>query len=304
MKKAPRWMYSMYPTKSLHFHYSSHYKQEIENSRPKWVDRMDEIPDELSPSKVQPFLEYRTNLDYTQYKPGEDVHHLYWNTFLDSRMYNLEKLKEEDDKFWDMYVERNGYTPTEYMQSEQYSLRYGGPCDDPEYFVYQHNSFFRRWRKQYAEPEFRETCWYHDGPVPQNVTKKGRLEMNRDPDSPYKNLQGTYKHNKPCPLCRDWSLQINYRNVDLLRQFVDPKTGLQYPGYHTHLCKFKARWIGQAIEASRLLGYLEWPSADPDFSEWYVPDYQMSGATGDLQGDYAKRKPEEGQKIDYRDLND
>merc|ERR1711879_438959 len=85
-------------------------------------------------------------------------------------------------------------------------------------------------------------------------------------------LQGTYRTAHPCPLCRDWKLLVNYRNVPLLKQFIDKTTGLQYPAWKTSLCMAKHNWISQSIDAARQLGHLAYPSLseEQENMEWDV----------------------------------
>ena len=92
-------------------------------------------------------------------------------------------------------------------------------------------------------------------------------------------LQGTYNDNHPCPCCRDWKLLANYRNVPLLRQFVDSETGSIYPLYKTSICQFAHARISQAIDASRLLGYLECPTVEMKYSEWNMDSYKPTAQT-------------------------
>lgn len=301
----------------MHHNPSSHYYKEFKDLRPNFLDRLDELPDEMNPTKVQPFLEYRTTVSGTyHFYPKEDIGDMYWNPMLNSRMYNIDVLKAEDDRNWNYYIKRNGYSPADYMRSDTYELRYGGKCDDPSSYVYALNSYFRRnFKGQALGWEGRDTCWFHDSDTPGMRARKSDFEMNRDESYPYKDLQGTYKRNSPCPLCRDWSLQLNYRNVDLLKQFIDPNSGQQLPHWKTHLCKFKQGWVSQAIEASRMLGYLEYPSTDANFSEWHLPDYELTAASGNYGGRNNKKvvnegevnfselgrvRPGEGVKVDYR----
>lgn len=189
------------------------------------------------------------------------------------------------------------------MESDTYQARYGGPCDDPDYYVYAPSSYFRKMKYHGGSWAGQDSCWYHDC---DNTSFRGRpssFEFNRDESYPYKALQGTYKFNSPCPLCRDWSLQLNYRNVPLLKQFIDPETGLQLANWKTHLCKFKHHYVSQAIEASRLLGYLEWGTAEPKFDEWHLPEYEDTPATGNLDGQMNKKINPAGNKMNFSSLS-
>jgi len=123
------------------------------------------------------------------------------------------------------------------------------------------------------------TCWFHDQAELGQPARLPRFTYNRDPHYPYLKLQGTYKTNHPCPGCRDWGILINYKNVDLLNQFIDPKTGLQLPPFKTSLCMFQHGRMAQTIEASRMLGHLEYPTVDPDWTEYKVEDYEMTYKT-------------------------
>jgi len=41
----------------------------------------------------------------------------------------------------------------------------------------------------------------------------------------------------PCPICRDEYLVLDYRNVDLLNQFISPHNGKILPPSITGLCR-------------------------------------------------------------------
>ncbi|CAF0751657.1 unnamed protein product [Brachionus calyciflorus] len=48
---------------------------------------------------------------------------------------------------------------------------------------------------------------------------------------------GRYITGNPCPICRDPYLVVNYKNLDLLKQFVSPDTGSLYPTKRTNVCR-------------------------------------------------------------------
>merc|ERR1711881_727601 len=112
----------------------------------------------------------------------------------------------------------------------------------------------------------RPSCWYHDCAELHQVQILQRQQIKNPEAFKYKQY-GTYSSNHPCPLCRDWRLLINYRNVDLLKQFIDSSTGYMYPSNKTSICEFQQARVAQAIDAARILGYLEYPTVDLGYSE-------------------------------------
>ncbi|RNA37840.1 28S ribosomal mitochondrial [Brachionus plicatilis] len=48
---------------------------------------------------------------------------------------------------------------------------------------------------------------------------------------------GRYITGNPCPICRDPYLVVNYKNLELLKNFVSPDTGSLYPTSRTNVCR-------------------------------------------------------------------
>ena len=164
VKEAPRYMWSAYATRPHPRGIDIDYQKEHENRTPSFTKHLDDIPDEINPSKVQPFLEYRnTALGNAGYNgTNEDMHELYWRPLMNHRNWNLDKLKEEDDMQWRQYKERNGIYADEYMLSDTYARRYGGKADEFDAYIWSQNNY-RKVRINYFEKIirlFKNTFFY------------------------------------------------------------------------------------------------------------------------------------------------
>jgi len=279
VKEAPRYMWSSYPKRPHPRGIDIDFKSEHEAQRPEFTEYFDDLPDKINPQKVQPFLEYRNAAVGVYHGVGEDVKSLYWKPVLAHRNYNILKLKEEDDNHWRKYVERNSIDPRQYMTSQVYETRYNGTCDNYEAYVWNaKRNFYRNFKTQRPAWRTRPSCWYHDCAEVSQLQIMKR-QQHKDPESFKYKQYGTYSHNHPCPLCRDWKLLVNYKNVELLKQFIDKSTGYMYPSTATSICEFQQARVAQAIDAARQLGTLEYPTVDLGFSEWDVDDYQPTSQT-------------------------
>ncbi|XP_023324891.1 28S ribosomal protein S18b, mitochondrial [Eurytemora carolleeae] len=60
----------------------------------------------------------------------------------------------------------------------------------------------------------------------------------------------------PCPICRDEYLVVDYRNIGLLQQFIDPYSGALIDPYKTGVCQFQWRRLQIHIEKALEHGLL------------------------------------------------
>jgi len=77
----------------------------------------------------------------------------------------------------------------------------------------------------------------------------------------------------PCPICRDEYLVINYRNVELLRHFIDPYTGMILSPNKTNICQKQWRKLLIHMEKARDHGFLD---VDCPQVEYNYKDYNQS----------------------------
>merc|ERR1719439_272045 len=79
----------------------------------------------------------------------------------------------------------------------------------------------------------------------------------------------------PCPICRDEYLVIDFRNVALLKHFIDPYTGSILPPNKTGICQKQWRKLLIHMEKARDHGYLDvdCPSVDHDYND-YTDQYR------------------------------
>ncbi|XP_029371380.1 small ribosomal subunit protein bS18m [Echeneis naucrates] len=75
-------------------------------------------------------------------------------------------------------------------------------------------------------------------------------------DNPYREPQ------KGCLLC---SIQVDYKNVQLLSQFVSPHTGRIYGRHITGLCGRKQKEVSKAIKRAHAMGFMSVTHKHPQF---------------------------------------
>ncbi|XP_078391828.1 small ribosomal subunit protein bS18m isoform X2 [Cetorhinus maximus] len=81
-------------------------------------------------------------------------------------------------------------------------------------------------------------------------------------DMPIK-LENPYKEPpKRCILC---GVSVDYKNVQLLSQFISPYTGRIFGRHITGLCGKKQREISKAIKKSQQMGFMSVTLKDPAF---------------------------------------
>ncbi|KAJ8367669.1 hypothetical protein AAFF_G00313690 [Aldrovandia affinis] len=133
--------------------------------------------------------------------------------------------------------------PWEYIESEEYSERYGSK---PLWSDYRRN---------------------HKGGIPPQKTRKTCI-------------RGEKICGNPCPICRDPKLVIHHQNVKLLEQFISPHTGIVYDPTRTGVCMKQQKQLHKAIEAARDHGLLPFQVPYVDHSgEDYSNSHDAVGHT-------------------------
>ncbi|XP_055035368.2 small ribosomal subunit protein bS18m isoform X1 [Misgurnus anguillicaudatus] len=91
-------------------------------------------------------------------------------------------------------------------------------------------------------------------------------------DMPIK-LENPYKQpKKTCILC---NITVDFKNVQLLSQFISPHTGRVYGRHITGLCGQKQREVSKAIKKARSMGFMSVTLKDPQF----IKDPDICGNT-------------------------
>ncbi|KFW86249.1 hypothetical protein N305_05244, partial [Manacus vitellinus] len=76
-------------------------------------------------------------------------------------------------------------------------------------------------------------------------------------------MENPYKEPpKRCILCK---INVDYKNVQLLSQFVSPYTGCIYGRHITGLCHKKQREVTKAIRRAQVLGFMPVVLKNPQF---------------------------------------
>ncbi|KAH8289994.1 hypothetical protein KR018_006339 [Drosophila ironensis] len=83
--------------------------------------------------------------------------------------------------------------------------------------------------------------------------------------------QGRISTGNPCPICRDEYLVLDYRNTELLEQFISPHNGDVLSYSKTGLCQKSHLRLRVAVQQARDSGYLTYdvPFREYDYSEYY-----------------------------------
>lgn len=126
-------------------------------------------------------------------------------------------------------------TSIRYLKSEAYNTTYG---DKPVWVQYRRN---------------------HKGQIPPRKTRKTCIRG------------GVISTGSPCPICRDEYLVLDYRNTNLLKQFISPHSGQVLSYSKTGLCQKRHLQLMVAIERSRDQGLLTFdvPFREYDYSDYY-----------------------------------
>ncbi|CAF2359458.1 unnamed protein product [Rotaria sp. Silwood2] len=83
--------------------------------------------------------------------------------------------------------------------------------------------------------------------------------------------EGLYIRGNPCPVCRDEYLLLDYRNIKLLKQFVNDHTGEIEPVLKTSICQAQLRNLRVALRKAYDLGLMtyEIPFRTYDYRDYY-----------------------------------
>jgi len=122
-----------------------------------------------------------------------------------------------------------------YMESLAYRTTYGS---DPVWRHYRRNM---KGGNLYI-PKTRETC-----------IRWGRVETA-----------------SPCPICRDQYLVVDYRNVALLQQFLDPYSGALIDTFRTGLCQFQWRRLQIHIQKAKDYGLLNVDAPQHEYEDTHL----------------------------------
>ncbi|XP_017081374.1 28S ribosomal protein S18b, mitochondrial [Drosophila eugracilis] len=132
-------------------------------------------------------------------------------------------------------------TSMRYMKSSAYKQTYG---KDPVWTQYRRNH-----KGMYAPRKTRKMC------IRQNRISTGN----------------------PCPICRDEYLVLDYRNTELLEQFISPHSGEVLSYSKTGLCQKSHLQLRVAVQQARDSGYLTYdvPFREYDYSEYYGQEHKQ-----------------------------
>lgn len=127
-------------------------------------------------------------------------------------------------------------TSIRYLQSQAFKDGYG---EEPVWFHYRRN---------------------HLGPVPPEKTRKMCIRND------------VVVTGNPCPICRDEYLVVDYRNVDLLKQFISPHTGEIITYKKTGVCQKQHELLLVAYLQAKDRGLITF---DVPFREYDYSEYEL-----------------------------
>ncbi|KOX77966.1 28S ribosomal protein S18b, mitochondrial [Melipona quadrifasciata] len=83
-------------------------------------------------------------------------------------------------------------------------------------------------------------------------------------------LSGVISTGSPCPICRDEYLILDYRNIDLIKQFISEHDGRILNYNYTGLCQKAYKDLRVAVTKAKEYGLLTYdvPFRYYDYSEW------------------------------------
>uniref|UniRef100_A0A8C5M3M7 Small ribosomal subunit protein bS18m n=1 Tax=Leptobrachium leishanense TaxID=445787 RepID=A0A8C5M3M7_9ANUR len=94
------------------------------------------------------------------------------------------------------------------------------------------------------------------------IQQRNQMSQNLDEDMPQR-MENPYKEPpKKCLLCE---VDVDYKNTQLLSQFISPQTGRIFGRHITGLCWRKQKAIGKAIKRARIIGFMPVTYKDPAF---------------------------------------
>nr|XP_053627100.1 28S ribosomal protein S18b, mitochondrial-like [Cherax quadricarinatus] len=128
-------------------------------------------------------------------------------------------------------------TSMKYIKSEAYHTTYGS---DPVWKIYRRN-----FKGAFPPRKTRKTC------IRAKMITTGN----------------------PCPICRDEYLVLDYRNVDLLKQFISEHNGAILSYSMTNICQRRHKELQVAVLKARDYGLLTYdvPFREYEYSEYYTP---------------------------------
>ncbi|XP_020282241.1 28S ribosomal protein S18b, mitochondrial [Pseudomyrmex gracilis] len=129
-------------------------------------------------------------------------------------------------------------TSIRYMNSDAYKQTYG---DEPVWKPYRRN-----YKGHFEPKKTRQTC------IRKNVISTGN----------------------PCPICRDEYLVLDYRNVKLLKQFINEQNGDIISYSKTGICQRKHKELLVALLRAKDYGTITFdvPRREYDYSDWKPSD--------------------------------
>lgn len=90
---------------------------------------------------------------------------------------------------------------------------------------------------------------------------------------------GVISTGNPCPICRDEYLILDYRNIDLLKQFISEHTGSVLSYRITGICRKKQKELLIAIYKAYDIGLITFdvPIVQYNYADWYTPSEHAKG---------------------------
>ncbi|CAF1477617.1 unnamed protein product, partial [Didymodactylos carnosus] len=114
------------------------------------------------------------------------------------------------------------------------------------------------------------TSAYGDQPVWKNYVRNRIRSRFPHYTRDFCSEEGLYIRGNPCPICRDEYLLLDYRNIKLLKQFINKHTGEIEPVLRTHICQAQLRNLRVALKKAYDFGLI---SYEVPFRQYNYKDY-------------------------------
>jgi small subunit ribosomal protein S18 len=119
---------------------------------------------------------------------------------------------------------------------------------------------------------------------------KSLCQSTQDDDQPIKLEKDPFKNEMyQCIFCK-YNIPIDYKNVQLLSQFVSPHTGIMYSQQVTGLCHYKYIELEKTIFKAKKLGLMPFFYKETTFIDDPVLFNQFKNNLKQIPNNYDKRK--------------
>lgn len=199
------------------------------------IDDNDKALQELDITLLKPHPEWRNVATGPVWGKNNEYFELLWQHWLDNPFEKRDKVKQDEE--WEEYLQKYGFSPIDYLNSEEYYEKY----QEKKVWV-----GYVRNKKGFIQPQ------------------KTRKSCKRD---------DVIDTGSPCPLCRDDELLLTYKNIQLLTQFIDHLTGKLHVSLRTGLCQVQFQRLETSFNLAQEFGFF---SRSTPFVKYDLKSYKRN----------------------------